>query len=241
MSPAQKLQMIFNRSNKRPRPIVHIESSYDSPPLNQTKRQFGSRQGTAIKESDLEIIGQGATGTVYVLVKEGKQYAVKRNKHSTIIDTHDLLLREVAIVEKLNHPNIIKIHKINNSNSRQQIDIIMDKHASFTDSIRQLNFALIYQQFFHQALSALQYLEKQHVVHCDVKPDNFLLSKDSKLILTDFGLAMKLEKPFWTNSSRGTKNYLSPERANAQYYSFNEDMWGLASTMLAVSKIKELT
>jgi serine/threonine protein kinase len=65
---------------------------------------------------------------------------------------------------------------------------------------------------------------------------------DSKhIILTDFGLAKQLESPnYEVDDSTGTLNFLSPERAKSEPFDTSEDMWGLASTMLALSGIQML-
>ena len=80
--------------------------------------------------------------------------------------------------------------------------------------------------FILQAASALQYVHNQGVIHCDVKPDNFLLGLQNKVLLGDFGIATTVANAKTTiyDKLQGTVKYLSPEqiqgkpqRASDQY------------------------
>ena len=61
-----------------------------------------------------------------------------------------------------------------------------------------------------QLASALEYCHAQRVIHCDVKPENLLITMKGKLKLSDFGLSVRVASRS-RNSSCGTPDYMAPE------------------------------
>lgn len=68
--------------------------------------------------------------------------------------------------------------------------------------------------YIQQAASALQYAHDQHVVHCDIKPENLLLDKHNRLFVSDFGIAISMQNtPMGKkHQSIGTPGYRAPEQ-----------------------------
>ena len=68
-----------------------------------------------------------------------------------------------------------------------------------------------------EAAEALGHAHRQGVLHCDIKPHNLLLSEGGRLLVTDFGLALLLEKPLLRvlGGFFGTLAYASPEQLTA--------------------------
>ncbi|XP_036323449.1 serine/threonine-protein kinase 32A isoform X2 [Rhagoletis pomonella] len=80
--------------------------------------------------------------------------------------------------------------------------------------------------------SALEYLQKQRVVHRDIKPDNILLDDAGHAHLTDFNIATRLQKDGLACSMSGTKPYMAPEvfmcaLEEVAGYSYPVDWWSL--------------
>ena len=63
-----------------------------------------------------------------------------------------------------------------------------------------------------QLLRAVAFAHEQHVIHCDVKPDNLLLFPDGRLRLTDFGISKVAHRTI-SASGAGTVGYMAPEQA----------------------------
>jgi len=82
---------------------------------------------------------------------------------------------------------------------------------------------------FRQMVSAVYYVHRKNVAHCDLKPENFLFrhkGKDSPLCLIDFGMAKIVEWRKYYHRMHGTPYYIAPEVLDGHY---NEscDMWSL--------------
>lgn len=125
---------------------------------------------------------------------------------------------EAQIAANLNHPNIVHIYDNGNINGIHFIAMELVEGTdlkriidSYDESFLPLNL------FFHyaeQIISALKYSHDQGIIHCDIKPQNMLITRDGTLKLSDFGIAQKIK-----NNSRnlqrgaaGTAKYISPEQ-----------------------------
>jgi hypothetical protein len=63
-----------------------------------------------------------------------------------------------------------------------------------------------------QAVAAVAHAHGQNVIHCDIKPDNFILFPDHQLKLTDFGFSKVAQRTLKASGS-GTVGYIAPEQA----------------------------
>ena len=140
-------------------------------------------------------IGQGTFGKVKLalFVPSNKKYAVKiLNKTQIKLkkEVH-LVKRELEIIPKFNHPNVIHVKCIFEDENNYYI--IMDycengelfdyivKHHVLTEDETAL--------FFYQLINGVEHIHSKHVVHRDLKPENLLLTKSNMLKIIDFGLS----------------------------------------------------
>lgn len=81
---------------------------------------------------------------------------------------------------------------------------------------------------------ALDYAHRQGVIHRDIKPHNLMMSRDGRLLITDFGLARVTEQPGITMTSEciGSPLYMAPELINGSSEAdCRSDVYSLAATL----------
>ncbi|KAI3403458.2 hypothetical protein KGF56_003742 [Candida oxycetoniae] len=192
-------------------------------------------------------IGSGSFGSVYVAKftkRKSPPFAVKiiPKRQTGKFEYDDIHFREVHLLSKASHPNIIKVYEaIADENS---IYIFQDLicggdlfsylvHENYLRAIPEKETIFI----VFQLMKALQFLHKSlHIVHRDLKLDNILMQlplPKSKIFICDFGIA-KLMTQTRTNTCVGTIEYSAPEvfkcdlRGKAVTpYSFKCDAWSL--------------
>jgi serine/threonine protein kinase len=86
----------------------------------------------------------------------------------------------------------------------------------------------------YQILKGLEYLQKnKKIVHRDIKPCNILLNSKGFIKISDFGVSGIMKNSLDSKQTLvGTYIYMSPERIEAQQYSFNSDVWSVAIALM---------
>lgn len=179
----------------------------------------------------LRKLGDGAYGEVLEVLHKptGAKRAVKViTKTGKSVD--DDLIKEVEIVKRLAHPNVMKCFEFFEDTKRfyfvmevytggELFDEIM-KRERFTEADAA--------DVMEQCLSGINYLHQQKIVHRDLKPENLLLSepKDFTIKLVDFGLACKIQEGQFLKERYGTSYYIAPEVIK-KHYTEKCDIWSL--------------
>ena len=123
----------------------------------------------------------------------------------------DEFLHEVQVATKLKHPNILSV--INASYIDDHFVIAMELgEESLADRIERRISSARALDLAGQALASLAYAHENKIIHCDIKPENFILFPGNQLKLADFGFA-KLSLRTLKASGSGTIDYIAPEQA----------------------------
>lgn len=127
--------------------------------------------------------------------KPAQIYAMKKVFEAFQHDTDaQRTYREISILNKLEHSNIIKLIEILPSVSGRDIYLVFEYMT--TDLFRTIyenNLQEVHKKYvLYQLLKGLHYLHSANVLHRDLKPSNLLLSQKCELKICDFGLARHL-------------------------------------------------
>lgn len=139
-------------------------------------------------------------------------------------------IREIKLLQELDHPNIMKVRDIFNHESN--INIVMDYCTVDLEHIVKCDVALTpgdIKSFMQMILLSLHECHAHWILHRDIKPSNFLLGKDGQLRLADFGLAKIYGSPDRELSHQAcTLWYRAPELLfGARSYGTGADIWSI--------------
>lgn len=184
------------------------------------------------------FIGAGNLCQIWEAVNsEGKRCILKilRREHWGKKVEMGYLQHEYEVAHPLEHENVVRCYdyRIENKIPFLVLELFTDlnlKQALRADHPRLLaNFS----QIIEQAAAGLQHLHEHKWVHCDVKPDNFLLNDECRVKLIDFAIAQKISKnPLnrlfgGRGQIRGTRSYISPEQIRRQSLDARADVYSL--------------
>ena len=160
---------------------------------------------------------------------EGQRVALKI-PHLHLTDEQFLkdFRHEVRLAAQLDHRNILPLK---NAGFIDKYFVIVYPlgEKSLSDRLQHriaLRTALDYAE---QMLEAVAYAHSRRIIHCDIKPDNFLLFRGNRLRLADFGIA-KMSIRTLEASGSGTIGYIAPEQAMGRP-SFQSDVFSLGLVM----------
>ncbi len=159
-------------------------------------------------------IADGPIAAVYEAVDtiHGLRVALKVPHESAM---NDFFLadfkREARLAHRLEHPNILPIRDASFIDGRFVIAMPLGDCALGNRMRRRLSTDSA-MQFTEQALAAVAHAHAANVIHCDIKPDNFIVFPENRLKLTDFGFS-KVAQHTLKASGSGTVGYIAPEQA----------------------------
>lgn len=213
------------------------------------RRAANEKQGREdyLKQRGYEIvqkIDSGGQGTVYQARKEErglvalKVIKIKR-KHKHKGDDLQLdLQRELTIISKIRHPNIIEIYEI--LRTKHKVYIFMEYAECGTlGSLVRKNGPLpedVCKSYFRPIVSALLYLHENSIAHRDLKLDNVLLDRKKTPKLTDFGYSRFVESNSPVDTLVGSPSYYPPEIIDKveSYNPYLVDVWCLGICLFSM-------
>ena len=152
--------------------------------------------------------------------------AVKCINLSHMKSDEKLLKREIGIMKKIKHANIVELYDIYENNEYIYITMELCSGGSLKEKVN-LDGPMTVNEVRNMAkklLSALDYLHLNHICHRDIKPENILFTSE-QVKIADFGLARLMEGTS-KFSMVGTPYYLSPEIISGDY-NLKCDIWSL--------------
>lgn len=188
------------------------------------------------------LLGTGGMSEVWLAEDErlGRWVAVKLLRDS-VADEQDgdlatSLEREARLIARLQHPNIVSVYDVGRHEGRHYL-VMEYVHGN---SLRQLLEARGRRgeaevvRYGTQIASALAYAHEQGVIHCDIKPENILVTEQGVAKAVDFGVAETVTRTLTADQARdvlGTIAYLAPEVIQGAPADARSDIYSLGLTL----------
>ncbi|MEM7280834.1 MAG: protein kinase [Pseudomonadota bacterium] len=132
--------------------------------------------------------------------------------------------KEVRIASRLEHYNVLPVQNASFINGHFVIATPLGKSTLAHRLERRLSIEKQL-DLAGQALESVAYAHSRKVIHCDLKPENFILFEGDRLKLADFGFARKVYRTMKVSGS-GTLGYIAPEQALGRLM-FQSDVFSL--------------
>ena len=174
----------------------------------------------------LTQLGKGGYGKVYK-VKNIKTGEIRACKHLSKQNVKNLekFRREIEILKKMDHPNIIKLYEV--YESERSLYLVMELCNGgeiFDRIIEHIQNKKMYSEkdsakIFEQVMSCIQYCHNKNICHRDLKPENLLYlnagsEENNRIKVIDFGLSQACDR---LKTKVGTAYYVSPEILSGNY------------------------
>ena len=160
------------------------------------------------------LIGSGGFARVYAAgdTIEGIVVALKI-PHEQFIDREllDQIKQEIRITAKLSHENILAVKNAEFIDDRLVIVTLLG-NETLEDRLQRRISTQKALGYAEQMVDAVAFAHESGVIHCDIKPENFILFDDDVIRLTDFGIA-KVSRITIEGSGTGTVGHMAPEQA----------------------------
>ncbi|CAG9816286.1 unnamed protein product [Phaedon cochleariae] len=181
----------------------------------------------------LKTIGKGNFAKVKLAkhVPTGKEVAIK------IIDKTQLtpgslqkLFREVRIMKMLDHPNIVKLFQV--IETEKTLYLVME----YASGGEVFDYLVLHGRMkekearakFRQIVSAVQYCHQKRIIHRDLKAENLLLDSEMNIKIADFGFSNEFTPGNKLDTFCGSPPYAAPELFQGKKYDGPEvDVWSL--------------
>ena len=209
--------------------------------MQQSKRKT---EEVGSKVSDFKIIkelGKGSYGTVYTVKSliNSNIYVMKKMELNHLNPRQQVeCYREVSILKKVSHKNIIKYYS---SFLEKNILYIIMEYAELGDLYSLIKHYKKHSKFFSELdlwkisseiLSGLDYLHSHNIIHRDIKCLNLFITKDLHIKIGDLGVsAFSSGGENFHYTRVGTPLYISPELVKQKPYDYKTDIWSFGCSL----------
>lgn len=197
----------------------------------------------------IKPIGAGGMGKVYKAIDRERDLtvAIKVLDRRYDLDRkrrrRDHLGREILIAANLNHETVVRYNKEiieqKDRNGHVRRCLLMEfvdgfdlrKHIKEQDLSMRKSFEVMY-----KLCTGLDYLHTNGIIHRDIKPGNFMLTRDQKQVkIFDFGLSKSTAswRTRWMKETGGTRAYMTPEQLRNKHAKLDarSDIFSFGITM----------
>uniref|UniRef100_A0A8C5NDW3 non-specific serine/threonine protein kinase n=1 Tax=Gouania willdenowi TaxID=441366 RepID=A0A8C5NDW3_GOUWI len=196
------------------------------------RQEVSTRSGrTGVRSRSSEEPQQPHVGNYRLLKTIGKGNFAKVKLARHILTGREVrLFREVRIMKILNHPNIVKLFEV--IETERTLYLVME----YASGGEVFDYLVAHGRMkekearakFRQIVSAVQYCHQKHIVHRDLKAENLLLDADMNIKIADFGFSNEFTLGNKLDTFCGSPPYAAPELFQGKKYDGPEvDVWSL--------------
>jgi len=194
----------------------------------------------------LELLGVGASGSVY-RVRDGELdelLALKVLRKELVGDRQTIALfrNEVRLARRVTSRNVARVYDIGEYDGEKYLTMELIEGESLTrrltstvDGTRRPLPLQEIADLIDQVCAGLSAAHQSGVVHCDLKPDNLLVARDGRVVITDFGIARALQQSVPTKRDPrrfdGTPMYVAPEQVGGETIDARADLYSLGAVL----------
>ncbi|MET7690064.1 serine/threonine-protein kinase [Streptomyces sp. NPDC005483] len=195
----------------------------------------------------LAKLGHGGMGTVWRAKDEtvDREVAVKEPRVPDHLpereqgNAFERMRREARAAARLDHPSVVNVHDVAVVDGRPWIVMELVQGRSLGDALQEGTLGA--REAARIGLEVLGALEAAHaagILHRDVKPDNVLLGRYDRVVLTDFGIAQIEGETNLTDNGGfvGSPEFIAPERVLGQRPGPASDLWSLGVVLYAATE-----
>ncbi|XP_037383147.1 serine/threonine-protein kinase Nek5 [Talpa occidentalis] len=195
----------------------------------------------------VKAIGEGAFGKAYLAKgkSDGKHCVIKEINFAKMpIQEKEASRKEVILLAKMKHPNIVTFFSSFQENNRLFIVMEYCDGGDLMKRISRQRGVLFGEDqilsWFVQISLGLKHIHDRKILHRDIKAQNIFLSKNGMVAkLGDFGIARVLNNSMeLARTCVGTPYYLSPEICQNKPYNNKTDIWSLGCVLYELCTLK---
>ncbi|KAG8343438.1 Protein kinase domain [Trypanosoma vivax] len=190
---------------------------------------------------ELGPIGLGNYGSV-IKARNRQTQEITAIKQVLLVDKdeRDFVQREISILKRCRHPNIVSYYGAHKSLSKLWIVMEYCEGGSIDMVYNVLRHPLpepLIAYVCREVLLGLQYLHENRKIHRDIKGSNILLTRDGGVKLADFGVSTELSHSLSRrNTFVGTLLWMAPEAILELDYDEKADLWSLGITLIEMAE-----
>ena len=199
---------------------------------SELEQLMNAWESLIISEKDVvetsEYLGQGAYGTVYAATYHGYPCAIKKTHPILLKKSCKQFYKEAKAMQSLRHPSILPLYGIilnKDSSGICSVALVMERQwKSLSELIEKYQSlkVIVRLSLLHDVAGALSYLHGKDIMHCDLTPNNVLITEACRAKLSDFGQAINYKSCEHEKLSPcpGNSLYMPPEALKSQRTSY---------------------